>query len=249
MSGSSGSGRLSEARNFATTQWSVVVRAGARDDAQSRAALAELCRRYWYPLYAYVRRRTPDSHAAQDLTQDFFARLLEQNLPATAAPERGKFRAYLLTALRNFLANAHERSTAEKRGGGRAPLALDFEAGESRWSAGPIDGDTPERVFEREWAVALLDAVLNRLRAEYVEASDERTFDLLQPTLVGGAGEGSSFAKLAAELGLSESATRQAASRFRRRYRELLHAEVAATLDDRMDVDAEIRGLFVSLGR
>lgn len=241
-SGVAGSG------NFATTQWSVVLRAGGKNDPSSAAALADLCRAYWYPLYAYARRRTGNVHTAQDLTQDFFASIVERNTVALAVPERGKFRAFLLTSLRNFLANAHERNGAQKRGGRHAPLSFDFDAGESRWSLEPTCDETPERVFERDWALALLDAVLQRLRAEFVAAGKERQWELLQPTLTGGRSEGFSYADLADRLSVSEDAARQAALRLRRRYRELLREEVSRTLADDADVEEEIRGLFAALG-
>lgn len=248
MNGSSGDGGVAGADNFATTQWSVVLRAGGKDDPSCAAALADLCRSYWYPLYAYVRRRTGDVHSAQDLTQDFFAAMVERNTVALAVPERGKFRAFLLTSLRNFLANAHERSAAQKRGGHLPALSLDFDAGESRWSLEPACDETPERVFERDWALSLLETVVQRLRAEFVAAGKEHQWKLLQPSLTGGRGEGFAYAGLATELGVSEDAARQAALRFRRRYRELLREEVSRTVADEVDVEEEIRGLFTALG-
>ena len=248
MSGSSGNNGVEGSGSFATTQWSVVLRAGGKDDPSSAAALADLCRSYWYPLYAYVRRRTGNVHTAQDLTQDFFASIVERNVVALAVPERGKFRAFLLTSLRNFLANAHERSTAQKRGGHLAALSLDFDVGESRWSLEPTCDETPERVFERDWALSLLETVLQRLRAEFVIAGKEHQWKFLQPSLTGGRSEKFSYADLATELGISEDAARQTALRFRRRYRELLREEVSRTVADDEDVDEEIRGLFSALG-
>lgn len=248
MSGSSDLHRARGYDDFATTQWSVVLRAGRRD-ATGAAALADLCRTYWYPLYAYVRRRSPDAHSAQDQVQAFFAELLEHDKLAATTPERGKFRSFLLTALRHFLINAYERQAARKRGGGVATLSLDLEAGESRWSLEPVCDETPERIFEREWTLAVVAEVLERLKNEYAATGKAALFNALQPTLAGGAPEGLTFAEVAAGLGTSEDAARQAAHRLRRRYRELLRTEVSRTVADPAEVEEEIRGLFESLGR
>jgi len=165
---------------FHTTHWSLVVSAGRRDDSAAADALAELCERYWYPLYAYIRRRQADAHSAQDLTQAFFARLIEQNLPAVAVPERGKFRAFLLTSVKHFLTNEHERAAAQKRGGAARRLSLDFDDGESRWHREPFHDYTPERLFDRQWAVTLLDGVLRQLENEYATADKQKHFELLK---------------------------------------------------------------------
>ncbi|MGC3970033.1 MAG: sigma-70 family RNA polymerase sigma factor [Pirellulales bacterium] len=217
-----------------------------RGDAGGAVALAELCRGYWYPLYAYVRRRTGNPHDAQDLTQAFFAELLEHEKLAAALPERGKFRAFLLTALRNFLVNEHERATAKKRGGDAAVLSLDFADGESRWNLEPYSEETPERIFEREWTLTLLTHVLERLREEHEIAGKSELFAALRGTLDGSSGE-TSYSEIAAKLGLSNDAARQAAARLRRRYRELLRAEVLRTVAEPADVDAELRGLLENL--
>jgi RNA polymerase sigma-70 factor (ECF subfamily) len=231
---------------FSSTQWSIVLRAGGEADGAARPALESLCGRYWYPLYAYVRGRVGDAHAAQDLTQAFFARLLEKRLLARASPERGRFRAFLLASLKNFLANEHDRAAARKRGGGRAALPLDWDTGESRLSLEPRTDLTPDRIYDRQWAILLLDLVLDRLRAEYAAAGKGPLFDRLKDALAG-TGRGVAYDELARDLGLSADAARQAASRLRKRYRELLRAEVAATVDDPADVDDEIRGLFAAL--
>jgi len=226
----------------------MVLSAGRRDDSAAQAALAELCRRYWYPLYAYIRRRTPNAHAAQDLTQAFFARLLEQNLPAVATPERGRFRAFLLTAVKHFLANEHQRATSQKRGGALRQWSLDFDDGESRWSREPATDATPERLFERQWAIALLDGVVMALEAESAAASGKQAFELLKPALAGDQ-EQLAYAEIAAKLGLTEAAARQAAMRLRRRYRQLLRAAIGQTVSASGDVDDEIRSLFEILGQ
>jgi DNA-directed RNA polymerase specialized sigma24 family protein len=170
---------------FATTHWSLVLAAGRPAQPAADQALAALCQAYWYPLYAYVRRRTADMHAAQDLTQEFFTRLLEKDFLAHADPERGRFRAFLLTALKNFLASEGDRARAVKRGGGRPILTLDFVAGESRYRLERADSQTAERLYERQWALALLDRVLGLLRAEYAAAGKEERFDRLKPFLGG----------------------------------------------------------------
>jgi RNA polymerase sigma-70 factor (ECF subfamily) len=231
---------------FLTTHWSLVVSAGRRDDSAAADALAELCERYWYPLYAYIRRRSPDAHTAQDLTQAFFARLLEQNLPAVAAPERGKFRAFLLTAVKHFLANERDRAAAQKRGGAARRLSLAFDDGESRWSREPAHDDTPERLFDRQWAVTLLDGVLVELRDECAAAGRARQFELLKSALAGER-DRLPYADLAASLELTEEAVRQAATRLRRRYRELLRAAITRTVAGPDEVDDEIRSLFAVL--
>ena len=230
---------------FATTQWSLVLRAGGGAGAGADAALALLCQRYWPPLYGYVRRRVPDVESAQDLTQEFFVRLLEKNALAAADPQRGRFRAFLLTAMKNFLENARDHDRAQKRGGGRRPISLDWEQGESRLRIEPISTDTPERIFEREWTHRLLELVLDRLSAEYARSGKGALFGRLAGFL---ADAGAGYAGAAADLGMTEPAVRQAVHRLRKRYRALLRDEVARTLGDPADVDAELRSLFAALG-
>jgi RNA polymerase sigma-70 factor (ECF subfamily) len=231
------------AGEFATTQWSIVLRAGNRDDSGGRAALAALCERYWYPLYAYVRRRVTDVNDAQDLTQEFFARLLEKNVLAAALPQRGRFRSFLLAAMKNFLANEADRARTQKRGGGAGKLSLDFAAGESKLGLEPTHALSPERLFERRWAVTLLNAVMQRLEAEYLASGKAGQLDRLKAVLSGDR-DLLPYAALAAELGMSEAATRQAASRLRGRYRQLLREEVAQTVAEPEEVEDEIRSLF-----
>lgn len=231
---------------FLTTRWSLVVSAGRRDDSAASDALAELCERYWYPLYAYIRRRSADAHAAQDLTQAFFATLIERNLPAVAVPERGKFRAFLLTSLKHFLANEHERAAAQKRGGTARRLSLDFDDGESRWHREPSHDDTPERLFDRQWAMTLLDGVLAELRTEYETSDRAQLFEQLKGALAGDR-DRLPYNEIAAALAMSTEAARQAATRLRRRYRELLRAAIAQTVAGPDEIDDEIRSLFAVL--
>jgi RNA polymerase sigma factor (sigma-70 family) len=235
---------LSGAPDFATTQWSLVLRANRSSDS-STAALQTLCERYWYPLYAYVRRRGVAAHEAQDLTQEFFARLLEKNSLAAASPERGRFRAFLLTSLKNFLTNEWEKAQAQKRGGGQPAISLqlNLDSAESRLSLEPAHNLTPDRCFERQWALLLLELVVKRLQEEQAAAGKARQFELLKEALAGGA-ERLAYSSIAAELQISEEAARQAASRLRKRYREILREEVSHTVERPEDVDEEIRSLF-----
>jgi len=232
--------------HFATTQWSVVLHAGQRVGSEGDRALAALCERYWFPLYAYARRRTGNAAEAQDLTQEFFARLLEKGTLGLASPKRGRFRSFLLTAMKNFLASAHEKARAQKRGGAHCPLSLDFAAGESRLCLEPSHELTAERLFDRQWTLKLLEVVLQRLEQEATGAGKDRQFALLRDFLAGPHGE-RTYAAAAAQLGQSEDAVRQAASRLRKRYRELLREEVAQTVADPSDIEAELQGLLQSL--
>jgi RNA polymerase sigma-70 factor (ECF subfamily) len=227
---------------FATTRWSLIAaaRPGAPD---AREALAALCQVYWGPLYAYVRRRGHSHEQAQDLTQDFFADLLARDSLESVDPARGRFRSFLLAACRHFLSNQHDREQALKRGGGRQGLSLDFADAERRYAAEPAHGQKPERLFERRWALALLDQVLGRLREEYAGAGKGELFERLNGSIVGA---GDAHAQAAAELGMSEGAVRVAVHRLRGRYRELLREEIARTVDD-ADVDDEVRALFAAL--
>jgi len=231
---------------FATTRWSLVAAAGDPAAPDSRQALAELCRAYWYPVYAYVRRRGHDHHAAQDLTQAFFARLLEKNDLAAADRTRGRFRSYLLTACQHFLANEHDRETARKRGGGKAHLPLDFAGADGRYSREPADEATPERVFDRRWALELLDRAVGELRSEYEQSGRAKLFDALKDCLAGKAEV--AYADLARQLGMTEGAVKVAVHRLRQRYRDRLREAIADTVATPEEVDDEIRDLFAALG-
>jgi RNA polymerase sigma-70 factor (ECF subfamily) len=232
---------------FTTTRWSLIVRAAKADDPESDAALATLCQAYWYPVYAYVRRRVSDVHQAQDLTQSFFARLLEQGTIARADPDRGRFRAFLLTACKRFLVNEWEQAHTAKRGGGKRLLSLDFDLGESKYAVEAVDTLTPERVYEQQWAITLLARVLDQLQAECAARGKQAQFERLKGFL-SGSGRTKDAAMAAAELGMTEAAVKVAAHRLRSRYRELLRAEIAQTLEDPGCVDDEIRNLFSVLG-
>lgn len=234
-------------RRFATTRWSVVLGAADSDPDASRQALGTLCSTYWYPLYAFARRRGQDAHSAQDLVQGFFATLLAQGAVRRADPARGRFRTFLLTAFQRHAAKEHEKATALKRGGGVAPLPLDFEDGERRYLSEPADHLTAERIFERRWALTLLERVLAQLREQHARAGKAEWFDTLRAYL-GAAGDPPPHAEVAARLEMSEGAVKVAVHRLRRRYRDLLRAEIAQTVEDDAAVDDEIRHLIAAVG-
>jgi RNA polymerase sigma-70 factor (ECF subfamily) len=234
---------------FLTTRWSVVRSAhspDAPDAPAAREALTRLCESTWYPLYAYVRRRGHDADAARDLTQSFFTRLIEKRDFSAAAPEHGRFRAYLLGAMKHFLSNEHARATAQKRGGGRV-FTIDEGDADVRWAREPSDDLTPERAFERSWALALLERTLDGLREEYAAEGRAELFGALEGTLSGHA-DGASRRALAERLGTSENALNAAAHRLRKRYRARLRAEIAETLADPSHVEQELADLFGALG-
>ena len=233
-------------REFAATRWSVVLVAGHRSSPDSRRALASLCEVYWYPLYAYVRRRVDDVHDAHDLTQAFFAELLAKNYVGSAKAERGRFRAFLLTSLKHFLSKERERARAQKRGGGKAPISLDFESADSRYRLEPAGGLTAEQIYDREWALALLGRILQRLEAESADAGKPEQFEQLKGFLIG-EHAGSTYADAAVRLNTTEAAVKMAVTRMRRRYRDLLREEIAETLSGPEDVEDEISKLFATL--
>lgn len=233
---------LQRRHQFATTNWNLVRQLTGPD---GEAALAALCEQYWFPLYAFVRRKLASDHDARDATQEFFAWLLEKNLLRRAAADRGRLRSFLLTALQNFLRNKHHASRRQKRGGGLPHLPLDFAEGSTQFAALPADQMTPERLYERSWALLLLQRVMSRLEQEMEAAGQKKRFQILQPALTGEQTPG--FPVMAANLGISEAAARQAASRLRKRYRQLLQGEVQATLADPADTADEIDRLFQAL--
>lgn len=238
---------VSRARpSFATTRWSLIVRAGGCASEESRRALTELCETYWQPLYAYLRRRGLSSHDAQDTTQGFFALLLDKGTIARANPRRGRFRSFLLASLKNFLANERRKAGAQKRGAGRHLLSFDFEAGERQLAIEPAHHLTPEKLYERRWALLLLESVLKKLREEYRAAGKETLFAELQAQLASDR-DTTPYAAIADKLGTSEGAVKVAAHRLRRRYRELLCAEVAQTVDDPDEIDDELRSLLTAV--
>ncbi len=233
---------------FVTTHWSVVQAAGRSDATVARDALAELCRTYWYPLYVYVRRRGYSPEDAQDLTQAFFAELLEQHRLGAASRERGRFRTFLLTSLSHFLSDQWDKARAQKRGGGFAAVPLQLDSAETRYGREPADNRNPEQIFEKRWALALLEEVLGRLGQEYAAAGKAELFSALSPCLVGDRAE-QPYAELAPKLGLGESGVKSAVHRLRNRYRQLLRSEIARTVSSESEVDEEIKYLFAVLGR
>ncbi len=233
---------------FATTRWSVVLAAGHNDTTHARAALEKLCRAYWYPLYAYVRRRGHSPEDAQDLTQEFFTQLLERQSLAGADPNLGRFRSFLLGSMNHFLANEWKKSQTIKRGGGHQLLSLDWAAAEDRFDLEPADHSTPDKLFDKQWALALLDEVLNRLELEYQAEGKADLFAALKQTLMGSR-ETQPYAELAARLAMNESAVKVAVHRLRKRYRELIRDEIAGTLDPSRDIEAEMRHLFSALAQ
>jgi DNA-directed RNA polymerase specialized sigma24 family protein len=231
---------------FATTHWSLIATAAA-DSPESKAALAQLCEAYWFPVYAYIRRKGHDRAMAEDLTQGFFARLLEKNDLAAADRTRGRFRSFLLAACQHFLANQHDHETARKRGGGQRVLSLDFDSAEGKFTREPAaNHDSAERLFERRWAVELLDRALAELRMEYVQTDRGALFDVLKPTLAGDANTG--YEAISNQLGLSIGSVKVAVHRLRQRYRDRIRDVIGRTVADPADVDAEIRDLFAALG-
>jgi RNA polymerase sigma-70 factor (ECF subfamily) len=233
---------------FATTHWSVVLAAGAADTEPARRALSQLCESYWYPLYAYLRRRGHDFEEARDLTQGFFAHLLGKGDIRLADPARGRFRSFLLTACKNYVLNRAEELRALKRGGGRELLSLDFEEAEGRFRLEAVEHDTPETLYEAAWARELLEHVVDRLRRDYQERGQAALFRALEVDLAGAAG-GRTYADKARDLDMSEAAVKTAAHRMRKRFQDLLRAEIAETLVEPAEVESEIRALFEALSR
>jgi RNA polymerase sigma factor (sigma-70 family) len=232
---------------FPTTHWSIVLDARAGSESQARAALAALCRQYWYPIYSFIRRHGRAHHEAEDCTQAFFARLLANEGMTHARPERGRFRSFLLTALRHLLANDWRDAQTAKRGGGVAPLPLEVEDAEERFTREPTDpGLTPEQVFDRNWALAMIGQVVEEMRSEYVARGRAAVFDAINPLLLGDPGA-DSLVEPAAQLGMSRNALATVLHRLRRRLGEGLRAAVADTVADPADVDAELRHLIAAI--
>ena len=232
---------------FATTHWSVVLTAQRSDSTRAHAALSQLCQTYWYPLYAFVRRQGHGAHDAQDLTQEFFARLLEKNYLAVVARERGKLRSFLLAALQHFLANEWHRARAARRGGGQVIASLNETDPEGRYVREPADETTAEKIFERRWATTLLEQVVRRLRAEFGRAEKAELYDALKNCLTIER-RAVPYAELAARLQMSEGAIKVAVHRLRARYREVLRDEIAQTVSSPEEVEEELRHLFAALG-
>jgi RNA polymerase sigma-70 factor (ECF subfamily) len=229
--------------HFCTTHWSVVLAAGRSDSTRARAALEKLCQSYWYPLYAFVRRLGHSPHDSEDLVQSFFAQCLEKNYLGAADQAKGRFRSFLLIALKRFLANEWDKARTRKRGGGAPAISLDAITAEQRYALEPAEPLSPDRLFERRWALTLLDNVLSRLREEQRAARKTSEFELLKDSLTGG-GRGTPYAELARRLGTSEGAVKVAVHRLRRRYRELLEAEIANTVASPEEIAEERRYLL-----
>jgi RNA polymerase sigma-70 factor (ECF subfamily) len=232
---------------FATTHWSLVVAAADSQRPEANDALALLCEHYWYPLYAYVRRSGCGADEAQDLTQEFFARLIEKRYLRTARPERGRFRAFLLISLKHFLANEWKRAKAQKRGGGKRLLPL-AETGEVLYRGEPSDPETPERLFERRWALMVIDRAFGALTRKVGGTQGARLLARVRPLLAGDA-TGDSYCAIAAEMGMTEGALKVAVHRLRRRFAQHLRKEIGHTVADTADIDEEIRFLLSALGR
>ena len=228
---------------FATTRWTVVVAAGRRITPDAEQALEELCKTYWYPLYAYVRRHGHTREDAEDLTQGFFARLLEKNYLEGLDSQKGKFRAFLLAALKHFLANEWDRAHRQKRGGTATVLSLDWRHAETRYQIEPADELSPDKLYDRTWAVALLERVITRLRDESIAEGKSNLFEQLRPFLMVGK-IAIPYPQAASALGMGEGAVRVAVHRLRYRYRELLREEIGQTLSDRAQVEEEMQSLF-----
>ena len=232
---------------FDTTNWSVVLKAGSGDTTGCREALAALCETYWYPVYAFVRRSGARAEDAEDLTQAYFVRFLEKRFLDGVQPEKGRFRSFLLVSVRNFLHNERDREQALKRGGGQCPVPLHGEEGEARYDREPVDSVTPEVLFERAWVRAVLDRALTRLESESDDDLRGERFARLRSFLTGD-GPGATYAEIAQEWGVGESAVRVAVHRLRRRFGAALREEVGRTVSEPGDVEEEIRYLLTVAG-
>lgn len=228
---------------FATTHWSVVLEAGQDESAGSRAALEQLCRNYWRPIYAYIRRRGHAPHEAEDLTQSFLAHFLERKLLSVVDRQRGRFRTFVLHACEYFLAKEWRNATRLKRGGGHQILSLDVSAAEDGYQNEPADHLTPERLYERQWVLSLLELALERLRQEWIVAGKTTQFAILQ-LFLSGERKSMTCAQAALELGMSEGAVRTAVHRLRQQYAEIVRSEVGQTLTRQEDLEEELRHLL-----
>lgn len=232
---------------FPHTRWSVVLAATQKDATESAAALESICRAYWYPLYAYVRRCGQSAHDAQDLTQEFFRCLLEKRWLDSADPGRGKLRTFLIVMLKNFMGKEWRRASAQRRGGGKAEAQFDTTFAESLYAA-DTSSLAPEDAFDRQWALTLLNLTVERLRAEFVAAGKPGDFAALKDCLMAERGR-IHYAEVAARLGVNEGAARVAAHRLRKRFRAIYREEISQTLADGADVDGELRHLAAALAR
>jgi RNA polymerase sigma factor (sigma-70 family) len=234
---------------FATTRWSIVLAAGGASGSESsRDALAELCETYWYPLYAFLRTRGHSAEDAEDLTQSFFARLIEKHAVQHADPSRGRFRSFLLTSLKHFSVNEYHRGIAQKRGAGVPILSLEFERAEGRFQREPASAETPESSFDRRWALALLERVLARLEQEMLRSGKGPQYGRLKSYLTRDEPQ-TRYAEAARDLDMSEGGLKVAVHRLRRRFRDLVLDEIAQTVSSADEVDDELRHLWAAVGR
>ncbi|MGH7978537.1 MAG: RNA polymerase sigma factor [Limisphaerales bacterium] len=234
-------------RIFPNTRWSVVLAATQQPSPESAAALEAICHAYWYPLYAYVRRSGQSPHDAQDLTQEFFRRLLEKRWLDFADPGKGKLRAFLIVALKRFMCNEWHRTSAQRRGEGQAHVRIDTAFAESRFAA-DSHSLAPDETFDRQWALTLIDLTVSRLRAEFTSAGKSGDYDALKNCLLAGRGS-IDYAAVAKQLGINEGAARMAVHRLRKRFREIYREEISQTLADSADMEAELRHLAAILAR
>jgi RNA polymerase sigma-70 factor (ECF subfamily) len=234
-------------RRFETTHWSLVQAAGG-DGSAASTALASLCETYWWPLYWFARRRGASVPDAQDLTQGFLTRLIEKQDVRMARPERGRFRTFLLSAFTHYIANDAQRERAEKRGGGRVPFSLEFETAEGRYQLEPMDARTPESIFDRRWAITVLDGALQRLRREESDAGRLGEFDVIKSSLLGHSPAGG-YEHWAGTLNTTEGALKVAVHRLRRRFQRVLRDSIAETVSTQAEVEDELRYLMDALRR
>ena len=233
---------------FETTRWSVVQAAGSDASTEARAALTTLCETYWTPLYWYARRRSHRPDDAQDLTQAFLTEFIEKYRVRAANPERGRFRSFLLASFTHFILNDAQARRSEKRGGGVPSLSLEFDTAEGRYSLEPPDARTPEAIFDRQWAMTVLDLGLRRLEREATEEGRGLEFEMLKPSLLGESAEGG-YAAIARGLGITEGAVKVSVHRLRRRFREMVRQEIAQTVATEQEIDEEVKYLLAALRR
>ena len=247
MGGEQSNHPLAEGRWFATTHWSVVLAAGDSASPKASAALEKLCRAYWYPLYAFIRRRGHAEHDAQDLTQGFLTRLLQRRAFRAVAPDRGRFRSFLLSSLNNFLKDHHDWEQAQKRGGGKITISFDAQEAEQRYLLEPVHLESPEKLFERRWALQLLDTALARLEQEFTASGKRNLFEQLRGSIVDGGLDGT-LGDVAVRMGMSEEAVKKSVQRLRQRYQEVIREEIGRTVATVGEVDEELRYLWSVLG-
>jgi len=236
----SGTGR------FATTHWSVVLAACSSSSPRYEESLSSLCQTYWFPLYAYLRKRGYDPHRAEDYIQSFFAQMLEKQYLRKVEPSRGKFRSFLLVALTRFVSGQHDRDRALKRGGGHKTLSIDLELAEGKYALEPASDLSPERIFEKSWALAVLEQTMARLEAEFTGRNKQKLFNCLKVYL-GGEADSVPYRNVAVDLDMTEDAVKAAVYRLRRQYRQLLRNEIAQTVTSHEQIDEEIQNLFVAV--